>query len=123
MKKPRSVLIVDDVHDMRSLLKTTLYQFDVHDVVEAANGHKAIEQYFEHGHDLVFLDINLPDVSGLEVLKEIMKRNSRAHVVMVSGEASADNVKGALGSGAKGFVVKPYSPSKIKAALDRFATG
>ncbi|MDX1692205.1 MAG: response regulator [Ketobacteraceae bacterium] len=120
MKKPRHVLIVDDVHDMRSLLKTTLFQFDVKNITEAATGQKALELYFEEGHDVVFLDINLPDISGLEVLERLLERNSRVHVVMVSGEASAENVKEALGKGAKGFVVKPYSPAKIKAALDRF---
>jgi two-component system chemotaxis response regulator CheY len=120
MKQPRHVLIVDDVHDMRSLLKTTLYGFDVNNIAEAANGQKALDQYYEEGHDLVFLDINLPDISGLDVLERLLERNSRVHVVMVSGEASAANVKEALGKGAKGFVVKPYSPAKIKAALDRF---
>ncbi|MCG8669845.1 MAG: response regulator [Pseudomonadales bacterium] len=120
MSKPRHVLIVDDVSDMRSLLKTTLYKFDVHDIHEASSGQKALDTYYEHGHDMVFLDINLPDISGLEVLQKLLERNSRVHVVMVSGEASADNVKGALGRGAKGFVVKPYSPNKIKSALDRF---
>ncbi|MCG8313587.1 MAG: response regulator [Pseudomonadales bacterium] len=120
MSKPRHVLVVDDVPDMRSLLRTTLYQLDVHDVAEASCGEKAVEQYFQEGYDMVFLDINLPDVSGLEVLKKILERNSRAHVVMVSGESSVDNVKTALTSGAKGFIVKPYSPSKIKGALDRY---
>ncbi len=122
MKQPRHVLIVDDVPDMRSLLKTTLYQFDVRNIAEASTGQKALDQYFEEGHDLVFLDINLPDISGLNVLEKLLERNSRVHVVMVSGEASVDNVKTALGKGAKGFVVKPYSPAKIKGALDRFGT-
>lgn len=120
MKKPRHVLIVDDVHDMRSLLKTTLIKFDVQNIHEASNGQKAIAQYAEVGHDLVFLDINLPDISGLEVLQTLLERNSRAHVVMVSGESSVENVREALSKGAKGFVVKPYSPGKIKGALDRY---
>lgn len=120
MNKPRHVLIVDDVHDMRSLLKTTLYKLDVHEIEEASSGQKALELYYQQGHDLVFLDINLPDMSGIEVLEKILDRNRRAHVIMVSGEASADNVRSSLGVGARGFVVKPYSPSKIKNALDRY---
>lgn len=120
MRKPRNALIVDDVTDMRSLLKTTLHQFDIHDVSEASTGQKALDAYYENGHDLVFLDIDLPDMSGLDILEKLLERNSRVHVIMVSGESSIENVKNALGKGAKGFIAKPYSPSKIKGALDRF---
>ncbi|OUS31534.1 hypothetical protein A9Q99_02900 [Gammaproteobacteria bacterium 45_16_T64] len=120
MTLPNTALIVDDVSDMRSLLRTTLLDLGVKAVEEAADGAQALAIYQQSAIDIVFLDINMPGVSGLELLQELMRLNEQAHVVMVSGDSSITNVKTSIGLGAKGFVVKPYSVDKIQEALNRY---
>lgn len=120
MTLPNTALIVDDVSDMRSLLRTTLLDLGVKAVEEAADGDQALAIYQQSAIDIVFLDINMPGVSGLELLQELMRLNEQAHVVMVSGDSSITNVKTSIGLGAKGFVVKPYSVDKIQEALNRY---
>jgi two-component system chemotaxis response regulator CheY len=68
----------------------------------------------------VFLDIELPDGDGKELIAEINKINEKINVVMVSAHSTVDNVKDAIERGAKGFVVKPFSPKKIAAMLKKF---
>ncbi|RXF01688.1 response regulator, partial [Pseudoalteromonas phenolica] len=66
------------------------------------------------------LDIELPDGDGKELIAEINKINENINVVMVSAHSTVDNVKDAIERGAKGFVVKPFSPKKIAAMLKKF---
>ena len=120
MAQPQTVLIVDDMPDMRSLLRATLLKLGITSVAEAEDGAQALATYQHENIDIVFLDINMPGVSGLELLVELKRIDPKVYVVMVSGESSMSNVRAAIGFGAKGFVVKPYSADKIEEALKRF---
>lgn len=121
MTLPAAALIVDDVPDMRALLRATLLDLGVKAVEEASDGAQALSIYQQSSIDIVFLDINMPGVSGLELLKELMRLNPKAYVIMISGDSSVNNVKTSIGLGAKGFVVKPYSVDKIQEALNRYS--
>lgn len=115
-----NVLVVDDVQVMRGLLINTLRMLNITKVQEAHNAQLAM-QIFSKGHiDIVFLDINMPDVNGLELIKQLRSINPNVFVIMVSGESSLGNVKEALSLGAKGFIVKPYTSGRIKSMIDKY---
>ena len=90
-------------------------------VGEAENGAMAVEKYKELNPDIVTLDITMPEMTGLEALKEIMKINPSAVVVMCSALGQESMVREAVVAGAKGFVVKPFKEDVIVSALQKFA--
>lgn len=115
-----SYLIVDDVSSVRAFLKQTLLHMEASDIYEASCGAEAIESFKQNFPDVVFLDIELPDADGQELLKEILSIKSNAYVVMVSALSNVDNVKYSLSHGAAGFIVKPFSPKKISTILKKY---
>ena len=118
--KSLSYLIVDDVNSVRAFLRQTLQHMEVTEIHEASCGTDAIELFKQHIPDVVFLDIELPDMDGQEVLKQIRNIKSNAFVVMVSAHSAIDNVKYSLSQGASGFIVKPFLPKKIATILKKF---
>lgn len=124
MKKNEIItaLIVDDVAEMRSLLKTTLLKVGVTNIVEADSAHTALARYRESRSNIVFLDINMPGESGISLLEVLREEDKFSYVVMVSGDSTVDNVKTTIGLGARGFVVKPYTLSKIEEVVKRYRT-
>jgi len=115
-----SYLIVDDVSSVREFLKQTLVHMGVSEIHEASSGEAAIESFQKNLPDVVFLDIELPDLDGQQILKQIKAAKQNAFVVMVSAHSSVDNVKTAISNGASGFIVKPFSPRKITSVLKKF---
>ena len=69
---------------------------------------------------MIFLDIELPDGDGKELIAQINEMSPETNVVMVSAHSGVDNVKDAIDKGAKGFIVKPFTPKKIAAMLKKF---
>jgi two-component system chemotaxis response regulator CheY len=114
-------LIVDDVVSVREFLRQTLIQLGASEILEASNAQEAFRIYKEKLPDIVFLDIELPDQDGQSVLKQIKFYNENAHVVMVSGHSTVENVKESIANGAAGFIVKPFSPKKITTVLKKYA--
>lgn len=115
-----SYLIVDDVSSVREFLRQSLMHLGAEDIVEAANATKALESFSKNLPDVVFLDIELPDMDGQEVLKQIKTIKNNAFVVMISAHSTVDNVKESISNGASGFIVKPFSPKKITTILNKF---
>ncbi len=112
-----SFLIVDDVSSIRALLEQTLIQLGASEVLQAATGHEAMSLFNTNLPDVVFLDIELPDLDGQTLLKDMKQKKHNVHVVMVSAHGSVDNVKESIHLGAHGFIVKPFSPRKISSVL------
>lgn len=119
-KKTTTILIADDEVDMRSLLTSILRSCGYSNIVHAVDGLKAIDVISASDIDIAFLDIDMPGMTGIEVLKTLNSANTRCFSVIVSAHSALDNVKGALDAGARGFVVKPYSARKILDLLARF---
>ncbi|MDU0112777.1 response regulator [Psychrosphaera aquimarina] len=115
-----SYLIVDDVSSVRVFLRQTLVHMEVTEIYEASCGADALDAFKQHIPDVVFLDIELPDSDGQEILKQIRSIKSNAFVVMVSAHSTVDIVKYSLSHGAAGFIVKPFSPKKITTILKKF---
>ena len=115
----KTVLVVDDASFMRVLIKNTLTKngFDV--VGEAENGKVGVQKYQELNPDIVTMDVTMPEMSGLEALKEIMKVNPKANVIMVSAMGQETVVKDAIIAGAKGFIVKPFKEDVFLSAFSK----
>lgn len=118
MKKKPAVLVVDDDHMMREMLKLILHADDYQVIGEAANGKNAIALCANHKPGLVLLDINMPEMDGLQALEEIRKVSPATVVIMVSAEATMDRVKAAIGKGAAGFVVKPLNAASVLGKIE-----
>jgi len=112
------VLIVDDAMFMRNMIAEIFNgkkygNEDFAVVAEAENGLEAVEKYKEHKPDIVTMDIVMPEMTGIEALKEIMDMDDGANVIMCSALGQDSLVMEALDAGAKDFIVKPFQPEKV----------
>jgi two-component system chemotaxis response regulator CheY len=115
----KNVLIVDDAAFMRLSLKTMLTKNGYNVIGEAENGEIGVKRYKELSPDIVTMDITMPQMSGIDALKEIKKFNSNAVVIMISAMGQENMVKDAVISGAKGFIVKPFKEEIILKAFSK----
>lgn len=111
------VLLVDDVATVRGFLHQTLMHLGVTHIDEAANARLCLDACKNEHYDIVFLDIELPDGDGKNLIAEIVKHSPNTNVVMVSAHSDLQEVQRSLEQGSKGFVVKPFSPQKIASTI------
>jgi two-component system chemotaxis response regulator CheY len=117
------ILVVDDARFIRATL-ANLFARGGHEVVaEAANGWEAVELYRQHQPDVMTLDLTMPQMDGIETLREIMAADPGARVIVVSAVNSRDKVIQALQLGARDFVLKPVKADRMLEALSRVETG
>ena len=114
-----SVLICDDAVFMRTMLADILTGagFDV--VGEAENGLEAVERYRRLKPDLVTMDIVMPEMGGIDAVREIIKENGSARILMCSAMGQQALVTEAIQAGARDFVVKPFQASRVLEAVKR----
>ncbi|WP_458413020.1 response regulator [Schinkia sp. CFF1] len=113
------ILIVDDAKFMRMTL-TNILQKGNHEVIgEAENGRLAIEQYKELNPDIVTMDITMPEMTGIEAVKQIKAIDPNAKIIMCSAMGQQKLVVEAIESGAKDFVVKPFDENRVLEAVSR----
>ena len=112
------ILVVDDAAFMRMRCSKLLTE-NGYEVVEAENGLDAIAKYKESRPDAVLLDITMPEMDGLTALKEIRKVDPEAKVAMVTAMGQQSMIMDAIKSGAKDFVVKPFQPDRVLAAVKK----
>ena len=112
------VLVVDDAQFMRMRAVKLLTQ-NGYECIEAENGIEAVDKYKSERPDAVMLDITMPDMDGLEALKQIQKIDSNAKVAMVTAMGQQSIVMEAIKAGAKDFVVKPFDPNRVLAAVQK----
>ncbi|ALM75347.1 response regulator [Thermococcus barophilus] len=113
------ILIVDDAAFMRMLLKRILTQAGHQIVGEASNGREAVEKYKQLKPDLVTMDIVMPEMDGITAVKEIMKIDPNAKIIMITAVGQEAKVMEALKSGAKGYIVKPFQAPKVVEEVNR----
>ncbi len=111
-------MVVDDAAFMRMKCVKLLTEHG-YDVVEAENGAQSLEKYKENRPDAVLLDITMPDMDGLTALKEIKKMDPNARVAMLTAVDQSSITQEALNDGAALFIVKPFTPIKVIAAVDK----
>lgn len=107
------IMIVDDAAFMRMLIKDTLTKNGYTDIIEAADGQLACDTYKAELPDLVFMDITMPNKTGIDALAEIKKMNPSANVVMCSAMGQEAMVVDAIKLGAIDFIVKPFKPDRL----------
>jgi len=113
------VLIVDDAMFMRKMLGDMLKKEGYEIIAEAEDGQDAVEKFKEYKPDLVTMDIIMPDMSGIDAVKEIIKIDPNAKIIMVSAMGHQTLVIEAIQAGAKDYVVKPFQPSRVLEAVQR----
>ena len=115
------ILLVDDEQSIQTLLSYPLRR-DGYDVVQATDGHQALERFEEQPFDLVVLDLMLPKIDGLEVCRRLRSRSPVPIIMLTAKSEEIDKVVG-LELGADDYITKPFSlrefSSRIKAALRR----
>lgn len=114
------LMIIEDDPFSRRLVKNVLDK--KYDLTELASAEEALSTYVDIAPDLLFLDINLPDVTGHELLAKIIGLDPRAYIIMLSGNADRSNIVQAMEQGAKGFVAKPFSRDKLFQYIERCPT-
>lgn len=117
--KETKVLICDDSNFARANLKRLLQAQGVEFLVEAGNGEEAVKQYLESRPNLVFMDIAMPKLGGLDALKEILQRDGNAKVVMLSSPGTQDSLKDAIDAGAYDFLQKPVDDEMLLRILEK----
>ena len=115
----KKVLVVDDAAFMRIKLKDILEKNNYEVVGEAENGIEAIEKYKEVSPDIVTMDITMPEMDGVEALKEIINHDADAKVLMCSAMGQQSMVMDAIRAGAVDFIVKPFDTERVIHALDK----
>jgi two-component system chemotaxis response regulator CheY len=114
-----TVLVCDDAIFMRTMIADILAQAGYEVVGEAETGVQACEKYKQLKPDLVTMDIVMPDMGGIDAVREIVKFDPSARILMCSAMGQQALVVEAIQAGAKDFVVKPFQPSRVLEAVQR----
>ena len=121
-----TVLIVDDEPSIVQLVRVTLESSRVR-VLEASDGAGAIDRAISLRPDLILLDVDLPDVSGLDVCRRLKREEAMAQtrIVMLTAAAQQDDVARGFAAGADQYLTKPFSPVRLLALVEQLmpATG
>ena len=115
MAKPR-ILVVDDEEPIRKTLRMTL-EYEGYEVIEASSGSDALDKIEHDPCELVFLDIKMPGMDGLEVLEELRERTTAPQVVMISGHGNVETAVQATKLGAFDFIEKPLETERVLLAV------
>ncbi|AFJ03085.1 Nitrogen assimilation regulatory protein NtrX [Methylophaga frappieri] len=106
------ILVVDDEPDIRHLIRDIL-EDEAYRVTVASNGEEAREAFINHQPQLILLDIWMPDIDGISLLKEFKQQNSQISVIMMSGHGTIETAVEATRFGACDFIEKPLSMAKL----------
>lgn len=115
----KNILIVDDAAFMRMMLKDILTKGGYNVVGEAENGRVAVQKHKELNPDLVTMDITMPEMDGIQALKEIRAQVPGAAVIMCSAMGQQAMVIEAIQAGAKDFIVKPFQADRVVEAVKK----
>ncbi|MCC6545097.1 MAG: sigma-54-dependent Fis family transcriptional regulator [Nitrospirae bacterium] len=120
MNMHETILLVDDDEDIRTIIKDRLEKLGYH-VMTAGNGQEALKSIDSHEPDIVILDLQMPIMDGMEVIKRL-KDNPQLPIIVLTAFGTIENAVAAMKAGAFDFVTKPFSPDHldivIKKALD-----
>lgn len=112
------VLIVEDAYFMRNLIRKAVREAGYEVVGEAKNGTEGIKLYFELKPDIVTMDINMPDISGIEVTRQILSKDPKAKIIAITGDSKDDVKQKMLEAGAKEYLKKPFQPAFLLTKIE-----
>lgn len=116
MEKTTKILIADDSSFMRKVLRDILAEVGFKSFIECENGNECLEKYKSEKPGLVLLDIIMPEVDGIEVLKQIGKE---AKVIVISAVGQDKMIEEAKGHGALDYIVKPFDKKDVLAKVEK----
>ncbi|HAH07388.1 MAG TPA: hypothetical protein DCM05_12860 [Elusimicrobia bacterium] len=109
------ILVIDDEEAIRDIIR---HGFEAgYEVHAAGDGRTGIEQYKKYDPDLIFLDMNLPDMTGLEIFSVLKARGCRAVVIMLTGNEDLALAQRALDKGISQYVTKPFDLEYLRGAV------
>ncbi|MBZ4687189.1 MAG: hypothetical protein PWQ96_1504 [Clostridia bacterium] len=118
------ILLVDDHNIVLDGLKLLIQTIPDYEVVETAtSGEEALKKYKQYLPDIVLLDLQLPDISGINVCKSIIAYNERAKILMLTSFKEERIIYETARAGAKGFITKDISREKLIEVLEKIASG
>lgn len=119
--KNLKILVVDDFPTMRRIIRNLLKDLGYENVDEAEDGAMGLEKLRNGNFDFVVSDWNMPNLDGLEMLKQIRadENLSAMPVLMVTAEAKKENIIAAAQAGANGYVVKPFTAATLEEKLNK----
>jgi two-component system, chemotaxis family, chemotaxis protein CheY len=115
----KTVLIVDDVAFVRKTLSEILTEAHYQVVGEAADGAEAVNLYMKLRPDIVTMDIVMPEMSGIDATRRILKYDKMARVVIISAMGQENLVMEAINVGAKDYLLKPFSSADVVKTIER----
>ena len=113
------ILIADDAAFMRMMIKDILVKNGYNVVGEAENGLREVEKYKELSPDLVIMDITMPEMDGIQAVKQIKKINADAKIIMCSAMGQQAMVIESIQAGARDFIVKPFQADRVLEAVKK----
>ncbi|MBH0027409.1 MULTISPECIES: response regulator [unclassified Pseudoalteromonas] len=113
------ILIIDDVKEIRDYLNQILTELGFEDILESADFSSAKPIMDKKPPGVIFVDVDLPDSDGTDILEYINSTYPHTHVVMCSGHNSLENVQNTWEMGAKGFIAKPFNTKKVDTVMKR----
>ena len=120
-----NVLVVDDFATMRRILKNILRQIGFTNISEAEDGKDALAMLKKKKFDLILCDWNMPEMPGIELLKQVRADDGLKDIpfVMVTAEAKKENILAAVQAGVSNYVVKPFTAETIGEKLEKVFGG
>lgn len=110
-----NILIVDDSSTMRKIISRSLRQagLAVDEIFEAGDGIEGLNVLGSKNVDLILSDINMPNMDGLEFIKQVRANGKKVPIVMITTEGGEDILKEAIASGASDSIKKPFTPDQL----------
>jgi len=117
----KKIMIVDDSKTIRQQVSFTLTKGG-YEVIEAEDGQDGIDKLKANADiAMVISDVNMPNMNGLEMVEKLKASGSKVPVIMLTTEGAADLIQRAKEAGAKGWLVKPFQPDQLVAAVSKIA--
>ncbi len=122
-KPSAKVMIVDDELFFREMLRDVVVNAGYKVVAEAMDGNEAVEKYRLHRPDITIMDIFMPEMNGIDAIKEIIAFDADARVLIYTGMGFDEDVEVALKSGAREVVLKNFLPEEVIEVINRVLAG
>jgi len=113
------ILLVDDSDTLLEIMNALFEELGHTVVGKAKDGKEAIELYSKHTPDLVTMDIFMPGLNGVDAVSEIIKKDDKAKIIMITSHGQKEIVKNAINKGAQDYLLKPITADKLKTSINK----
>jgi DNA-binding NtrC family response regulator len=110
------ILVVEDSKPLREMLVHVLKDDQTH-ADSAKDGKEALDRYYNAPYDLIITDLNMPEVTGIELIKKIREQDDLVEFIIITGYASLESAVEAIKAGAFDYIVKPFKVEELKVAV------